>query len=306
MDKKPKSIETQIQLLKYKGMILKDEDFAKYHLGRISYFRLKSYWWDMQSDRVNHIFKPNTCFEDVINIYNFDKDLRLILFDAIETIEITLRTKLIYYMSMSYGGLWYVNEKLFNDKEKHHKHIGELLDEFNRSGDIFVKEYRAKHNVTVIDSSNTNLFPESWVIFEVATFGTLSKIYKNLNHQLPEKSMISKDFGLNMHNELSSWLESISLLRNIVAHHSRIWGRKMVKKPAFGYSQRNAWLNSISSVQENQPYFVISTMLYLCDAINVNNAMKAKIYNLFDEYNTIPIYKLGFFNHWESEPLWKR
>ena len=79
----------------------------------------------------------------------------------------------------------------------------------------------------------------------------------------------------------------------------------MVKKPAFGNSQRNAWLNSISSVQESQPYFVISTMLYLCNSINANNALKAKIYNLFDVYKTIPIYKIGFFNHWETEPLWR-
>lgn len=64
--------------------------------------------------------------------------------------------------------------------------------------------------------------PDAWIIFEVATFGTLSKIYKNLNHQLPEKARIANEFGLNMHTELSSWLEAISYLRNIVAHHSRV------------------------------------------------------------------------------------
>ena len=56
--------------------------------------------------------------------------------------------------------------------------------------------------------------PDAWVIFEVATFGTLSKIYKNLNHQIPEKAKIANEFGINLHNELSSWLEAISYLRN--------------------------------------------------------------------------------------------
>lgn len=59
--------------------------------------------------------------------------------------------------------------------------------------------------------------PDAWIIFEVATFGTLSKIYKNLNHQLPEKSAIANDMGLNLHNELSGMAGS----HFIYAQHNR-------------------------------------------------------------------------------------
>lgn len=106
-NKVPYSIADQISLLKQRGMLFKDEKSAHHFLENISYYRLKGYWWDMQSDYNLHILKPNTAFEDILNIYNFDRQLRLILFDAIERIEIALRTKLIHHLSMSHGGLWY-------------------------------------------------------------------------------------------------------------------------------------------------------------------------------------------------------
>lgn len=104
MPNKPaRDIADQLQLLKDRGMLFRNETEALDLLRNISYYRLKGYWWDMQSDRVNHIFYSNTYFEDVIERYNFDRILRLILFDAIERIEIALRTKMIYHLSLSHG-----------------------------------------------------------------------------------------------------------------------------------------------------------------------------------------------------------
>lgn len=105
-NKESRSIQEQIDLLKHRGMIIEDEEFAHLHLSHISYYRLKGYWWDMQTDKERHIFKNDANFKDVIARYFFDKELRLILFDAIEAIEIALRTKMIYHLSQSYGGLY--------------------------------------------------------------------------------------------------------------------------------------------------------------------------------------------------------
>lgn len=77
------TIVDQIQLLKSRGLLFRDETQAAHWLKNISYYRFKGYWWDMQSDRLNHQFNPNSYFEDVIDRYNFDRHLRLILFDAI-------------------------------------------------------------------------------------------------------------------------------------------------------------------------------------------------------------------------------
>ena len=80
------TIPQQIQQLKDRGLQIADEPAAAHFLSNISYYRLAGYWWPMQSDKVNHIFKPNSKFEDVIALYNFDRELRILLFDVIERI----------------------------------------------------------------------------------------------------------------------------------------------------------------------------------------------------------------------------
>jgi abortive infection bacteriophage resistance protein len=296
VNKVSRTIAEQIALLKARGMLIKDEQQAAFYLNHINYFRLKGYWWDMQADRVNHIFAPNVYFENVIARYHFDRQLRLILFDAIEFIEIALRTKLIYHLSQAYGGLWYLDDSLVIDKIKHHDYVADLQTEFSRTGEGFAKEFRRKH-----PADN----PDVWMLFEVATFGTLSKIYSNLKPQLPQKSLITHEFGLNSINDLSSWLASISYLRNVIAHHSQIFGRDILKRPALPRNPRNQWLQlGVMPVQEKKPFVVISTMVYLCNAINPNNEIKNKLLTLFKSNPNIPIYKLGFFNNWQNEPLW--
>ena len=236
-------------------MLFRDENAARGILKNISYYRLKGYWWDMQKDISNHTFIQNVCFEDVVERYEFDRELRLVLFYAIEIIEIALRTKLIYHLSQSHGGLWYLDSSLFDNINLFEQHCNDLQDEFARSGEIFVKDFKQKHPTT---NANPRIWesterPDAWLIFEVATFGNLSKIYKNLRHQLPQKSAIANEFGLNLHRELSSWLETISYLRNIIAHHSRIWSRTMVKTPTRVVNPRLPWLQiNLSEYQKKK------------------------------------------------------
>ena len=306
--KKAYTITEQIDILKLRGMLFRDEAQAIKLLENISYYRLKGYWWDMQDDYKLHTLKANTYFEDIIERYNFDRHLRLILFEAIERIEVALRTKMIYHLSISYGGLWYLDSSLFVNenikikdgivKNIYQNTLDELKKEFNRSQEIFIKDHRKRYPTQ--DA-------EAWKILEIASMGTLSKLYKNLKHQLPEKAIIAKEMGLNRHSELSSWLETIAYVRNIIAHHSRLWNRNMVKQPINQLNNPIAtwFVNPLEEVQVKKPFLVISTMLYLCNIITSNHQVKCKILKLFNDYQNVPIYKLGFLNDWQKEPLWK-
>lgn len=162
--KPPKTYQEQLQLLKDRGMLFRDEAIALVNLKSISYYRLKGYWWDMQFDKVSHSFKENTIFEDLIDRYNFDRQLRLILFDAIERIEVGLRTKMIYHLSLTYGPHWYLNEEVFNSKEKHHENVEDLFLEFRYSQEIFIKDHKRRY---------PDEDPEAWKILEIASMGTL-------------------------------------------------------------------------------------------------------------------------------------
>ena len=93
------TIKEHIELLKSRGLEIEDEKQASHLLNQVSYYRLAGYWWPMQEDKVNHSFKQDSIFPDVINLYNFDRELRILLFNVIERIEISLRTKLIYHLS---------------------------------------------------------------------------------------------------------------------------------------------------------------------------------------------------------------
>lgn len=305
--KKPRSVEEQIGILKQRGMTFSNEGSTHILLKNVSYYRLKSYWWDMQQDKTEHIFYKGSCFEDVMARYLFDKELRLVLFDAIETIEIALRTKMIYYLSLSFGGLFYTDRSIFVDEDRHKKHLGELMKEFMRSCEIFAKDYKKKYGIwekgEIVGLVQQ---PEAWIIFETATFGTLSKMYKNLQHQLPEKAKIAKDFNLNKHNELASWLEAISYLRNIVAHHSRIWSRNMVKRPMEIKKPIGKWLKGqLTEDAKKKPYLIITAMLYLCNAIGMGEKYKEKIVTLIKNNPQISIYKIGFPMDWFDEDIWK-
>ena len=302
------TITDQIALLKQRGMLFTDENSASHFLKNISYYRLKGYWWDMQDDYTLHTLKPNTHFEEIINRYNFDRHLRLILFDAIERIEIALRTKMIYQLSISYGSCWYLDTTLFENttitlydgtvKTIHQNTIDELQKEFKRSQEIFIKDQRNRYPNDDVDA---------WKILEVASMGTLSKLYKNLKHQLPEKATIAKEMGLNLHSELSSWLEAITYVRNIIAHHSRLWSRNMVKKPIENLNNPlGIWFQKpLLPVQTKKPFLIISSMIYLCNQVTPNHTIKSKIIELINANPTLPIYKLGFQNNWNNEPLWK-
>lgn len=103
MSKPAKTIQEQIQLLQDRDLLFHNMANAPHFLSNISYYRLKGYWWEMQVDKVNHKFAPNSYFEDVIDYYNFDRHFRIIIFNAIERIEIALRAKLMYHMSLAYG-----------------------------------------------------------------------------------------------------------------------------------------------------------------------------------------------------------
>lgn len=197
--------------------------------------------------------------------------------------------------------MWYLEENLFDrtKNKTYQRTINKLQEEFNRSQEVFVIDHRRRHK---------NVSPDVWKILEVASLGTLSKLYKNLKHQLPEKSKIANEMGLNLHTELSSWLEAISYMRNIIAHHSRLWSKNMTKKPTYKLKNpRGKWFqysDKLTEVQIKKPFLIISCMVYLCDIINPQHSVREELLDLFKEYSDIEIYKLGFVNSWYKEQVW--
>lgn len=307
MNQRPRTIEEQVSLLRAKGMEFEDLGEAKALLARISYFRLKYFWTDLIDDSTDGDFLPDTSFDMVMKRYNFDHNLRLVFFDAIEMIEVAFRAKIINHMSKAAGnGLWYLDASLFEDADRHQEFVLNLKYEFERSTEPFAKKYIENHPNWQGDSFEGDN-PDAWMIIEVATFGTLSKMYKNLKNQLPQKSAIANDFGLYSTREFSNWIEIISLMRNIIAHHSRLWNRALSKKISNIKGHRDLWLNNeFSEMQKKKPYAVTCALVYLCRAVSGSKSIQEKVKALFETSSqVIPIHKIGIPINWKNEPLWR-
>ena len=114
--KTPISISEQIEKLKDRGLSFLDEKKAANYLSNISYYRLRAYTYPFQdNDNPDHPFVQKIDFEDIIELYVFDRRLRLLIFNAIEKIEIALRTQIIYHFSLAYGAYWHLKPELCNN-----------------------------------------------------------------------------------------------------------------------------------------------------------------------------------------------
>lgn len=293
------SIEDQIDQLVGRGLIVNDRIKAIHWLSKISYYRLAGYWWPMQSDKKLHIFKPNSRFEDVLALYEFDRELRLLVFDVIERIEIALRTKLIYSLSEEYGFWWFQDISLFIDARAHAKSLAGILRELEQSKEPFIIDHNKKY-------SDDIRFPPAHKTMETTSMGTVSKLYGNLLPSVKSKDRIAKAFGTVNHTYLQSWLQSITQIRNICAHHSRLWNRnlpgrpKLLKKPPFN------WINVVPSPEEYHTLYIhLCCMKYLLDRIEPENTFTVRLDSLLSRYTGVDPNALGMKTDWQKENLWK-
>lgn len=296
-DKNALTIEQHIAQLKERGLTFNDEDYAKHYLSQVSYYRLAGYWWPMQSDKETHIFKPNSTFEDVIHLYNFDRELRIILFDAIEKIEISLRTKLIYHLSHEFDPWWFQNTAIFQDTGALIETLASIKEELDRSKDIFIKEHKKKYK----DDSR---LPPAWKTLELTSFGSLSKLYGNLKNTVHAKDTIAKELGAVNHTYLPSWLQSIAQIRNYCAHHSRLWNRNLPGTPKILPRPPHKWVKDVPT-DTQKLYLHLCIMRYLLNLIAPENSFSTKLRDLFEKYPSVDPNALGMKPHWQDEPLWQ-
>lgn len=119
-DKPAINISDQIEKLKSRGLLFDNEKKASHYLSNISYYRLRAYTFPFQDNTdPNHPFIKKISFEKIIQLYVFDRQLRILLFNALEKIEIAFRTQIIYQYAIQYGSHWHIDTTLFKDALKH-------------------------------------------------------------------------------------------------------------------------------------------------------------------------------------------
>jgi abortive infection bacteriophage resistance protein len=284
---------SQIALLKSRGLKFTDEHKALHLLKNISYYRFSGYWYPLLSDKQNHIFKPDAYFDTAFNLYKFDRELRKLIHSELEKIEVAVRSKMTYILSMAYGTFWIENITLFSNPLLHQSTLSKIKEELHRSDEEFIMAFKSKYS---------NDFPPSFILLEIASFGTLSRLYGNLQSGRI-KSDVAKAFGLS-DKALESWLHSLVYIRNMCAHHARLWNRQVGIKPLFPRHTQHIWINT-TNISNRRMYYILSIILYLLNVVNPNHTFKQKLESLFLKYPNVDRAAMGFPAGWQHEPLWK-
>ena len=182
------SFEQQIELLKNRGLGISDEERAKRHLSNVSYYRLSAYMLPYKIMQPNGIvtdyFIKGTIWDDIWNLYKFDRKLRLLVFDAIERIEISLRTQIIYQLSHKYGPHWQNDNNIF--KTTANSKTGKIYSVYNDIQTHITEQLNANRKIQFIDhylkKYNNPQTPPSWMSIELLYFSELSKICPGLSN----------------------------------------------------------------------------------------------------------------------------
>ncbi len=282
----------QLQQLKDRGMQIANEPKVLHLLESISYYRLSGYWHPLLADKQTHRFKKGATFEMAFQLYCFDKDLRKLVIAELEKIEVAIRAKMIYVLSHKHGSFWHTNASLFKKAHKHAKSLSKMKEEYDRSDEEFIKAFSLKYS---------DVYPPAWMAMEITSFGTLSRLYENLN-TTKERRDVANYFGLS-DTAFESWLHSIVYLRNICAHHTRFWNRIMSISPQTLKSPSKLWIVN-TSVQNNKTYYMLSMIKYLLQTVHPNSTFTFRLKELLAKYPNVDIGAMGFPTDWEMENLW--
>lgn len=281
-----------IQQLKDRGLTIKNEEKALHLLKNISYYRSSGYWYPLLQDKTNHVFKPGSTFETAFKLYCFDRELRLMVMREIEKIEVAVRSQMNHILAHYKGVYWFRDETIFRDRDKLEISLEKLRTDFDHSDEQFIQTFKGKYS---------DEYPPCWMMLEVTSFGSLSMMYENLKPG-KTKRKIAEVFGLDR-KSFTSWLHTLVYIRNVCAHHNRLWNRVLSIRPRIPRSPQNLWLNQ--SPGNDKLYFVLSMIIYLLNTVNPKQTFRERFSMLLDKYQNVDSRAMGFPDDWKDDQLWK-
>ena len=329
------TVDEHLALLQGRGLFISDTHQASLFLETVSFFRLSIYMRPFQIvGNENHSFKAGTDFNQILDLYAFDRELRLLVMDAIETVEVALRASLNNHMSCTYqidsdphsGSHWYLHRNLFKQNYNHSKLISDLetkqqneavhLDREKRKinaskATTQTKQQRiaqrSKDNYPRFYQHNyqTPALMPGWAMTEELSLGNLSYMYKGLKRDSDRKAIARR---FNVHHEvLASWLHTLTFVRNCCAHHSRLWNRELSVQPKIlqGEDWQFRKLMPDSQIQPNRRIYIVLILLaHLIRQVSPHSQWPQNIRALIRMYPNVHLAPMGFTCDWKSHIFW--
>ena len=305
------SPDEHLAKLKSRGLSIPDEARASRYLANISYFRLSAYTRPFYvPNEKKHRFLEGTGFEDILMLYVFDRELRLLLTDAIERLEVALRAQLTNAMGERYGAHGYLDPTIFDSRYNHAWLVDKLTEEAQaREVEAFMAHYREKYTAAPLQ-------PPIWMALELLTFKAVSHLFSNLRDEADTKR-ISQHFGWH-HTVLRSWFRSLSDLRNLCAHHMRVWNREFGSRPVMPRKPPKHWPSVPEEIAsgahhdagqtinpQRRLYMQLVVIETLMQVVNPESRWAERLIRLLDAHPQVSRIHMGFPPEWEKEAMWR-
>ncbi len=317
--KPPLTVDGQLNLLLRRGLQVSNPQRARSLLRSTTLFRLTPYMRPFQiADDPEHSFRANARLAEIVDIYRFDSELRQLVMAAIERIEVAVRAAISNHMAPQYGAHWYMDERLFNRRYDHARLLHDIelqlqeerrkfareMEQIeksaaspevkqqrieNRKRDNYLRFYGEKYDVPPL--------PPSWAMLEEVSLGAISRLYQGLSRDKDRKE-IAEQFGLPQ-SVLESWLHTLTFIRNICAHHSRLWNRELSVSPKWPQI-----LEPQFPAFNRRRFFALSVMLvYLVEHVGPDSDWVQKLHQLLARHQHVPHEPMGFPADWQARLL---
>lgn len=318
------SYERQLRLLKERGLTVADGQRSIEVLKRVGYYRLSAYWypfrakkpeserttpWNFRFDK----FQPGHSLEEVVALYEFDAQLRALTFEALGVIEIAFRAAIAYYAGREDKYIHLKREMLdqkkcsFVPKHSERDSYSLWLSQYEKQ----LKRARSEDSINHHSARYGNRLP-IWIATEFLDFGSMSMLFSYLPRSI--KNEVSPSFGVLQGESLASWMRNLNYVRNIIAHHSRLWNKFIVTRleqpdraivdPGLYHLAKPRDGDGFSKI-----YPSLAVIAYILSFVDPENDWRHRMVSLIascpesDGLNPVAI--MGFPSNWESLGMWK-
>lgn len=293
------SYPEQVTLLQRRGMHVADPKIAADVLARHGYYRLAGYWVPFQAPG-QQSFLPGVTFDQVLALYEYDKRLRFLVLDALERIEIACRVAIAHFLGQL-DSFALENPSLLDRRFLTGGYAKWLLryhESIRKSTDKFIHDFREQYGLPL----------PVWLGVELWDFGMLSVFFSGMKFK--HRDAIARDFGLGDGRIMKSWLHSLTVTRNICAHHGRFWNRTLSRPlalPDVSVAPRLDHLRSLSSVNSRRQYTTLAAIAHLLERVEPDSTWKSRVLHHIDR---LPLSEhvhpgdMGFPLNWRAEQLW--
>lgn len=325
-DKPAIDIAGQIDLLKARGLQIQDEARAQHFLEAVSFFRLTPYMRPFQvSDDPQHGFRPGAGFRSLTRLYDFDRRLRLLAMDAVERVEVAARAVISNHMGTKHGTHWYLEaacftedydharllytvhrkqQKALSDYRKESRRIDRLSSDDHRKAQL--KQQRARESYArhyPLTYREPVLMP-GWAMMEELTLGDLSHLYAGLAQDADRKA-VAKRLGLAA-PLMQSWLHTLTTIRNICAHHARLWNRELGVRPELPKKPAFPWPEQLGRPgAHNRMFPVLCILNHLMRQVSPHTSWDTRLHELLAEFPEVNLRAMGFPQDWQQDPFWQ-